>query len=150
MIVCLIGRLRPRAAGNEAFDMEQDNEVRVAETESALAEKLLRTLHLSVPERSSLSGERMRFSALADAAERYLASGRCLPEGWKPNLEYDGVVLELRDDGYWMHDRVEIGVMRFSPPRSWRAGGLHEAVRGYLERFGDGTGLDGVPIAWDK
>lgn len=121
-----------------------------AEPESALAEKLLRTLHLNVPERSSLGGGRIRFSALAAAAEGYLASGRCLPEDWIPDLEYDGVVLELRDDGYWLHDRAEIGVMRFSPPRSRRAGSLHEAVRYYLERFGDGTGLDGVPIAWDE
>lgn len=121
-----------------------------ADTESALAEKLLRTLHLNVAERSSLTGGRVRFSSLAAAAERYLASRRCLPEGWTPDLEYDGVVLALRDDGYWMHDRAEIGVMRFSPPRSWRAGSLHEAVRYYLERVGDGSGQDGVPIAWGE
>ena len=122
----------------------------VADNEFALAEKLLRTFHLNVPERASLTDGRMRFSVLVAAAERYLASGRCLPEGWTPDSEYDGVVIELRDGVYWMHDRAEIGVMRFSPLRSERADDLREVVRCYLKRFGDGAGLDGVPIAWGE
>lgn len=118
--------------------------------EYALAEKLLRTLHLNVPERARLSGGRMRFSILVAAAERYLASGGCLPEGWTPESEYDGVAVELRDDGYWLHQRAEIGVMRFSPLRSERADDVRKAVRYYLKRFGDGAGPDGVPIAWGE
>lgn len=120
------------------------------ELESALAEKLLRTFHLSVPERAGLVGGRMRFSALVSAAERVLAAGSCLPEGWAPNDEYDGVVLEIRDGAYWMHVRHEIGVLRFSPPRSKRVRSLREAVRRYLTHFGGGTSLDGIPIAWDE
>lgn len=121
-----------------------------ADDECDLAEKLLRTLHLSVPERATLSGGRMRFSTLVAAAERYLASGHCLPEGWTPESEFDGVVIELRGDGYWLHERFEFSMNRFSPLQSHRAESLREAVRYYLTRFGNGAGLDGIPIAWDE
>jgi hypothetical protein len=119
-------------------------------TEIALAEKLLRTLHLNVPERAGLYAGKVRFSVLVAAAERLLASGERLPAGWTSDLEYDGAVLELRDGGYWMHECHEIGVMRFSPVRSQLASSINEAVRYYLKRFGDGSTLDGVPIAWDE
>ena len=118
--------------------------------EIALAEKLLRTLHLNVPERAELSGGHVRFSVLVAAAERYLGSGRCLPEGYTPEQDYDGVGLELQDDGYWIHERFEVGVIRLSPLQSRRAGSLQEAVQYYLRSFGDGASLDGAPIAWDE
>jgi hypothetical protein len=122
-----------------------------ADDECALAEKLLRTFHLSVPERATFSGGRMRLSTLVTAAERYLASGRCLPEGWTPESEFDGVVIELRGDGYWLHERAEVAIMRFSPLFSERADNLREAVRYYLNYYIQCVGgLDGIPIAWDE
>lgn len=120
------------------------------DAEFALAEKLLRTLHLNVPERAHLAGGRMRFSVLVEAAERFLASRRLLPEGWTPAMEESFRILELRDDGYWIHSRDEIGYLRFSPLRSRRAPGIRDAVRSYLKYFGDGASLDGIPIAWEE
>ena len=92
--------------------------------EFLLAEKLLRTLHLSVPERRTLPGGRIAFSALLAAAERILESGETLPPGWSPHSAYDGVIIQKTADGYLLHERFEIGVMRFSELQTQRVSTL--------------------------
>ncbi len=59
-----------------------------------LARKLIETYHLNVPERAALPDGKMPFTALVSAA--------------------GSVVIEMRPDGYWLHEQHEIGVPRCS------------------------------------
>jgi hypothetical protein len=115
-----------------------------------LSEKLLRTFHLSVPDRALLVGGRARLSTLVAAAARYLDETHTLPEGWRSPMPYDGVVIERRGDDYWLHERHEIGMLRYSPVKSRKASDLTEAVRYYVQRFGKDGQLDGIPIDFDQ
>ena len=114
-------------------------------SEAALCRKLLETLHLSVPERQALPGGRARFSVLLAAAADVLGSASWLPPERRPTEPFDGILIEARPDGYWLHERHEVGVGRSSSVASRRAEGLTEAVEAYLHSAG-GAAVDGVPI----
>lgn len=114
-------------------------------SETELCRKLLETLHLSVSERQALPGGRARFSALLTAAADLLRAASWLPSGRRPTEPFEGAIIEARPDGYWVHERHEVGVGRFSPVDSRRVGGLAEAVETYL-----GSAVDGVPIDYDS
>jgi len=120
----------------------------ISERERELASKLLQTLQLSVSERAELSDGRMRMSALITAARSDLARSRYLPSRLRPDDNYDGVVLELRDEVYWIHERHESGVNRFGRTTSRRANDVREAVRAYVRVHGR-SAIDGVPIRDD-
>jgi hypothetical protein len=119
-----------------------------SERERELASKLLETLHLSVSERAELSDGRIRMSALIAAARSALAHSCYLPSRLRPDDNYDGVVLELRDEVYWIHERHESGVNRFGPATTRRANDLREAVQAYVGVHGR-SAIDGVPIRDD-
>lgn len=114
-------------------------------SETGLCRKLLETLHLSVSERQALPDGRARFSVLLAAAADVLRAASWLPPTLRPSESFDGVVIEARPDGYWLHERHEVGVGRFSPVESRRAEGLAEAVEAYPRSAG-GAAVDGVPI----
>lgn len=116
-----------------------------------LAEKLLRTLHLNTREQAALIGRTLPLSVMVAAARRFLDCGRCLPDGWTPGDEGDGVVIERRGEDFWLHERNEISAYgHLSPLRSRRAPNLDEAVVYYLQYFGDSKGLDGVLIDFNR
>lgn len=120
-------------------------------SELDLAEKLLRTFHLNTLEQAKLTHRRLSLSVLVAAARRFLNTGRCLPEGWEPEVNGDGVVIERRGNEYWLHEQNEISVYgHLSPLRSRRAQSLDAAVIYYLKFFGDGKSLDGVLIDFDR
>lgn len=118
--------------------------------ELALAEKLLRELHISVPDRRLLVGGHVRLSTLIAAAARYLDETHALPEGRRASMPYDGVVIKRRGDDYWLYERHEIGMLRYSPVESRKASDLADAVRYYVRRFGKDGQLDGIPIDFDQ
>lgn len=120
----------------------------ISQRECELASKLLQTLHLSVAERAELPGGKLRFSTLLTAARADLARTGFLPAVLRPDDDYHGVVIELRDDSYWIHERAESGVGRFGPRSSRKAESLREAVRAYLRAHGEPS-IDGVPIDFD-
>ena len=122
----------------------------MSSTELDLAEKLLRTFHLNSREQAELRGRRLPLSVVVAAARRFLDRGRCLPEGWNPQVEGDGVVIEQRGEDFWLHEQNEIGYGHLSPLRSRRVPNLEEAVIYYLRYFGDGKSLDGVFIDFDQ
>ena len=120
-------------------------------TELDLAEKLLRTFHLNTEERAALIDRRLPLSVIVAAARRFLNGDGCLPEGWDPQDEGDGVVIERRGNDFWLHEQNEISAFgHLSPLRSRRAPDLEAAVIYYLQYFGDGKSLDGVPIDFDR
>lgn len=122
----------------------------VPRDELDLAEELLRQFHLNVPDRRLLVDGRVRLSTLVAAAARYLDETHTLPEGWRAPMPYDGVVIERRGDDYWLHERHEIGMLRYSRVKTRKASDLTEAVRYHVQRFGEDGQLDGVPIDFDK
>lgn len=120
----------------------------VSDRELDLAAKLLQTLHLSVAERQELPNGQLRLSVLVSAARSELAREAFLPSQLRPSSHFDGVVLELRDDVYWVHEQREIGVGRHGPTVSKRAESLRDAVRRYVTAQGKNE-IDGVPIELD-
>ena len=111
-----------------------------------LARKLIETCHLNVPQRAALPNGQMPFSALVSAAGDILLEFKWLPRNSRADGPFHDVVIEMRSDGYWLHEQHEIGVQRFSPVKSWRVASLEEAVRCRVRSLGDD--IDGVPVDW--
>jgi hypothetical protein len=65
-------------------------------------------------------------------------------------MPYDGVVIKRRGDDYWLYERHEIGMLRYSLIESRKASDLADAVRYYVRRFGKDGQLDGIPIDFDQ
>ena len=120
------------------------------QSERDLGRKLLATYHLSVPERQALPGGRVRFSVLVAAVQDALGDSGWFPFELKPGQDIgEGAVLESRHDEFWVHEQHEVGLMRYSPIRSFRATDLSDAVRAYIKANG-GSPIDGVPIDWQS
>jgi hypothetical protein len=110
-----------------------------------ICRKLLDTLHITSEERKELGGERIRFSELVNSAQVALDEVSFLPSTLRPDQEFEGVVIEQRDQTYLVYECHEIGVGRYSPVKSRVAKDLGDALRAYVRANG-GTAIDGVPI----
>ncbi len=118
------------------------------QSEKELCHKLLATRHLSVAERQALPNGRARFSVLVVAVRQALSESNWFPFALEPDRDIgDGVVLESRDGEFWVHEQHEVGVMRFSPIRSFVVSDVSDAVRAYVDANG-GAPIDGVEIDW--
>lgn len=115
----------------------------------SLADKLLRSLHLSVEERRQLPGEAMPMSLLV----RAVAAG-IRKNGWFPfpveagSTIGEGVVIELSGGEYFVHLQHEIGIGRYSKIERRRVDGLKEAVSRYVQSIG-GASIDGIRIDFE-
>src|SRR5688572_23419531 len=117
------------------------------ETERELCFKLLKTLHLSVPERAFLPNGRARFSVLVEVVANALEQNGWFPFPLRPGNDIgEGVVLESRAGRVWVHEQHEVGVGRFGPIRSHEVSSVAEGVRAYIDA-NHGPPIDGVPIA---
>ena len=121
----------------------------ISDRECELAAKLLQKLHLSAGERSELPEGKMRLSVLLSAARAELSRSPYLPSRLSPDDNYEGVLLEFRDDSYWIHERHEAGANRYGPRSSRQAKNIGEAVRAYVRANG-GASIDGVAIDPDS
>lgn len=116
------------------------------ERHQQICRKLLDTLHVTSEDRRDLGGERIPFSVLVATARRALEEASFLPASLRPDDEFEGVVIEQRDEAtYVVHECHEIGVGRYSPVKSRVAKDLSDALRTYVRANG-GTAIDGVPI----
>jgi hypothetical protein len=107
--------------------------------------KLLDTLHITSEDRRELGGQRLLFSALLEVARVSLDEVHFMPALLRPDHEFEGVVIEKRDNNYLVHECHEIGVGRYSPVKVRVAKDLADALRAYVRAHG-GTAIDGVPI----
>ena len=117
----------------------------ISDRQLDLAATLLQTLHLSVAARAELPAAGMPFSALLRAAQRELSLYGHLPASIAPDEDFSGVVLELRNNAYWVHEQHESGVARFGDKSARPAKDLADAVRAYL-RVNGGSSIGGVRI----
>jgi hypothetical protein len=116
------------------------------ERHQQICRKLLDSLHITSEERRELGGERILFSALVATAQAALDEVSFLPAFLRPDHEFEGVVIEQREDHtYVVHECHETGVGRYSPVKSRVAKDLADALRAYVRANG-GTAIDGVPI----
>jgi len=107
--------------------------------------KLLDTLHITSDDRRELGGQRLLFSALIEVARVSLEEVNFMPTLLRPDHEFEGVVIEKRDNEYLVHECHEIGAGRYSPVKVRVAKDLGDALRAYVRAHG-GTAIDGVPI----
>jgi hypothetical protein len=102
-----------------------------------------------VPERQQLPSGSARFSLIVKAVEAVLSEHGWFPREFRPTDDFDRVLIERKADGtVWTHERYEIGVMRFSDPKSVCENSLDAAVERYLKHI-SGSNIDGVAIDWD-
>jgi hypothetical protein len=113
-------------------------------TELNVAHQLLERFHASVADRRVISPDGLPFSVLVEAARLALAANPWLPSMRRADDIFDGIILERRGSEYWVHERHEVGVSRYSEVRSHHAKSLDAAVREYIAPF-DGS-IDGVRI----
>jgi len=117
-------------------------------SEQELCRKLLVKYHLSVSERQALPNGRARFSVLVAAVQEALAQSGWFPFPVRSGRDIgEGALLESRDGELWVHEQHEVGVMRYSPIRSFRVASVSDAVRAYIKANGGGP-IDGVSIDW--
>ena len=117
-------------------------------SERDLCRKLLATLHLNVPERQALPNGRARLSVLVEVVREALSETGWFPREFVPGqMIGEGAVLESRNGELWVHEQHEVGMMRFSPIRSFPVRSAAEAVRVYVKANG-GPPIDGVEIEW--
>jgi hypothetical protein len=117
-------------------------------TEQEVLRKLLETLHVNVPERAALPGNCARFSRLVAAVRAAMAESPWFPSHLRPERSFTGAIIEARGvDTYWVHERHEIGLYRYSETTSQQVESLEEAVRRYV-KVTCGDTIDGVPIDW--
>jgi hypothetical protein len=115
------------------------------ERHQQICRKLLDTLHITSEERLELGGERIPFSKLLASAQVALDEVPFLPSSLRPDHEFEGVIVERRDNSYIVHECHEVGAGRYSPVKSRVAKDLADALRAYVRSNG-GTAIDGVPI----
>lgn len=120
--------------------------VTIPERHQQIYRKLLDTLHITAEDRRELGGQRIPFSALVAVARVALDETKFLPAQLRPDHEFEGVVIEQREDHtYVVHECHEISVGRYSPVKARVAKDLLDALRAYIRTNG-GTAIDGVPI----
>jgi hypothetical protein len=115
------------------------------ERQLQIRRKLLETLHITAEERAELGGQRIPFGELVATAQAALDELQFLPPSLRPDQEFEGVVIEKRDNEYLVHECHEVGVGRYSPIKSRVAKDLRDALRAYVRASG-GTAIDGVAI----
>jgi hypothetical protein len=98
-----------------------------------VALKLLRTLHLSVPERQEIPSDGLPASLLARVVRAHLTEREWFPEPPPSDGIWNGARLQVRESEIWVHEQHEIGVNRFGPPRSRQVNSIAEAVRAFVE-----------------
>jgi hypothetical protein len=119
-------------------------------SERDICRKLLATCHLSVAERRALPCGRARFSVLVAAVQEALTESGWFPFEIEPGRDIGArAVLESRDDDLWVHEQHEVGMMRYSPIRSFVAADVSDALHAYVDALG-GAPIDGVEIDWQR
>ena len=118
---------------------------------SSLARKLAKKWHLNVAERRSLPIAGLPASAFVEAIRDILKTSPWYPSDWpRDEPAYDGVVITPSEDGFTIHVRQEIGVMRFSDAVITQVATLEEAVRSLLKTTFRADAIDGIPIDWTR
>lgn len=119
--------------------------------ESSLARKLAEKWHLNVAERRSLPFSGLPASSFVEAIREILKTSPWYPSDW-PRDEplYDGAVITPTERGFTIHERHEIGVMRFSDATISHVATLEDAVRAFLKATFKLGEIDGMPIDWTR
>lgn len=114
-----------------------------------LAGKLALDLHLALPRPERLRGVRIPLSAIVAAVRASLAGDPFFPPNRKPDGLGDGAVIECRGAYLFrVHERFEVGQLRFSEASSRRYFFLRSAVIRYLEHYKALLNADRVDIRW--
>ena len=114
--------------------------------EKGLCLKLISKLHLSVPERQALPGQRARFSVIVEALRESLNAEGSFPFRYRPGTDIgEGAVIESRNGELWFHEQHACSVGRLGPVKSRRVPSVEIAAREFISVHG-GSPIDGVEI----
>jgi hypothetical protein len=117
-------------------------------SELDLIYKLATNWHLSVLERELLPHRKAKASLVCNAITRILHNGGWYPQDWRPQLGFDGGVIELlSDDRCRIHWQAEVGVCRFASVGVQECRDPSEAATAWLRKMFP-TDIDGVLIDW--
>ncbi len=115
----------------------------------AFASKLVRDLQLSTPRPQRLSGVTLPLSAIVAVVRTSLEGDPFFPPNARPELLGDGVVIERRGKYLFLvHERFELGQLRYSAVSSRRYFFLRSAIIRYLQHYGSMLKVDNVSIQW--
>jgi hypothetical protein len=113
------------------------------------AERLLKDLHLAAPGLQRLRGIRIPLSAITAVVRTALEGDRFFPPNSQPDDLGDGILIERRGKHYFvLHERFEIGQLRFSRIYRRRYFFLRGASRRYLKYYRTSLRVKGVKIGW--
>lgn len=118
---------------------------------SGLARKLAEKWQLNVAERRSLPIAGLPASAFVEAIRDILKASPWYPSDLpRDEPAYDGAVITPNERGFMIHERHEIGMMRFSDAMITQVATLEEAVRAFLKATFKADDIDGIPIDWSR
>ncbi len=104
--------------------------------------------HLSVSERNLLLDRRAKAILICSAIENILRENGWYPQDWRPEMDFDGGVIEFRSDGrcriYW---KTEVGVMRFASVEVQECDSPSVAANAWLRRMFP-VDIDGILVDW--
>lgn len=116
---------------------------------AGLARKLAEQWRLDGPQRRSLPVAGLPASAFVEAVRVILRTSPWYPSVWPRDAPaYDGAVITPNELGFIIHERYEIGMMRFSDATITQVTTLEEAVREFVRATFKGNEIDGIPIDW--
>ena len=115
--------------------------------ELRLAEMFLAGLRPGAAREERLRGARVSLAAVVEVVQASLARDPFFPPGLKSEDLGHGAIIERRRGGvYVVHQRFEIGQMRFSEVSCSRHFSLRGAVRRYLNHHAALLKVDGVTV----
>ena len=75
--------------------------------------KLVDTFHLNNEERKALSDSPLRTEEVVSSISHILTQNRSYPTGWNSEENFDGVLLEIRENELVGTYKAEVGLMNF-------------------------------------
>ncbi len=119
-----------------------------SEDDLEFARRLVEAIHRGAPEGLGLPAGRVPLSAVVALARTSLQAGPFFPADARPDALGDGAVIErLSARRYRVHERFEVGQMRFSELSSRSFLSLRGAVIRYLGHYGALLRYHGIRIA---
>ena len=112
-----------------------------------LARKFALDWHLDVKDRRALLDGVLNGRLVCDEILKILDVEGWYPSTWKPELDFDGGLIQKMDSGCRIHWKAEIGVMRYALVEVEDFESIEDGVSSFSKRF-FGNEFDDIKIDW--
>jgi len=112
-----------------------------------LAQKFALNWHLDVNDRQELSDGVLNGKLVCEEIIKILDENGWYPAAWKPDMDFDGGLIQKMGSGCKIHWKAEIGVMRYALVEVEDFKFIEDGVSSFANRF-FGSEFDDIKIDW--